>query len=170
MSVISPYHIIGVVISFILYWIDVCKHIVLCGLNVLEETLESSLECKKIQPAHSKGDQPWVFFGRNIAKAEISVLWPSRKKSWLIGKNSDAGRDWGQKEKGTTEDEMPGWHHQLNGPEFEWTPGVGDGQGGLACCDLWGRKESDMTKWLNWTECFTKYFQDYKKEKHSNDP
>ena len=83
-------------------------------------------------------------------KAEAPVLWPPHVKCWLIGKDSDAGRDWGQEEKGTTEDEMAGWHHWLNGRESEWTPGVGDGQGGLACCDSWGRKESDMTEWLNW--------------------
>ena len=100
----------------------------------------------------SKRDQPWVFFGRNDAKAETRVLWPPHAKSWLIGKDSDAGRDWGQEEKGTTEDEMAGWHHQLDGHEFEWTLGDGDGQGGLACCDLWGHKESDRTEWLNWTE------------------
>ena len=94
----------------------------------------------------------WVFFGRNDAKAETPVLWSPHVKSWLIGKNSDAGRDWGQEEKGTTEDEMAGWHHQLDGCQFEWTPGVGDGQGGLACCDSWGRKELDTTEWLNWTE------------------
>ena len=82
----------------------------------------------------------------------ISVLWPPHVKSWLIGKDSDFGRDCGQEEKGTTEDEMAGWHHRLNGREFEWTPGVGDGQGGLACCDSWGRKESDTTERLNWTE------------------
>ena len=99
---------------------------------------------------HSKGDQPWVFFGRNDAKAETPVLWPPHAKSWLTGKDSDAGRDWGQEEKGMTEDEMAGWHHRLNGREFEWTPGVGDGQGGLACCDSWGRKESDTTERLNW--------------------
>ena len=79
-------------------------------------------------------------------------LWPPHVKSWLIGKDPDAGRDWGQGEKGTTEDEMARWHHQLNGHEFEWTSGVGDGQGGLACCDSWGRKESDTTEQLNWTE------------------
>ena len=94
----------------------------------------------------------WVFFGRNDAKAETPVLWPPRGKSWLIGKDSDAGRDWGQEEKGTIEDEMGGCHHRLDGHEFEWTPGVGDGQGGLACCDPWGRKESDTTERLNWTE------------------
>ena len=81
-----------------------------------------------------------------------SILWPHHVKSWLIGKDSDAGRDWGQEEKGTTEDEMAGWHHWLNGCEFEWTLGVGDGQGGLACCNSWGRKELDTTEGLNWTE------------------
>ena len=109
-------------------------------------------EIKEIQPVHSEGDQLWDFFGRNDAKAETPVLWPPHAKSWLIGKDSDAGREWGQEEKGTTEDEMAGWHHWLGGHESEWTPGVGDGQGGLACCDSWGRKESDTTEWLNWTE------------------
>ena len=105
---------------------------------VLEKTLESPLDCKEIQPVHSKGDQSLDFFGRNDAKAETPVLWPPCAKSWLIGKYSDAGRDWGQEEKGTTEDEMARWHHQLDGHEFEWTLGVGDGQGGLACCNSWG--------------------------------
>jgi len=86
------------------------------------------------------------------AKAETPILWPPRSNSWLTEKDSDAGRDWGQEEKGTTEDEMAGWYHQLNGCEFEWTPGVGDGQGGLACYNSWSCKESDMTEWLNWTE------------------
>ena len=98
------------------------------------------------------GDQPWDFFGRNDGKAETPVLWPPHVKSWLTGKDSDAGKDWGQEEKGMTEDEMAGWHHQLNGCEFEWTLGVGDGQGGLACCNSRGHKESDTTEWLNWTE------------------
>ena len=89
---------------------------------VLEKTLESPLDCKEIQPVHSEGDQPWVFFGRNDAKAETPVLWPPHAKSWLIGKDSDAGRDWGQEEKGTTEDEMAEWHHWLDGRESEWTP------------------------------------------------
>ena len=106
----------------------------------------------RIQPVPSEGDQPWDFFGRNDAKAETPVLWPPHAKSWLIGKDSDVGRDWGQEEKGTTEDEMAGWHHWLDGHESQWTPGVGDGQGGLACCDSWGCKESDMTERLNWTE------------------
>ena len=119
---------------------------------VLEKTLESPLDCKEIQPVHSKGDLSWVFFGRNDARAETPVLWPPHAKSWLIGKDSDAGRDWGQEGKGTTEDEMVGWHYRLNGHEFEWTLGVGDGQGGLECCNSWGCKESDMTEWLNWTE------------------
>ena len=98
------------------------------------------------------GDQPWDFFGRNDAKAETPVLWPPHVKSWLIGKDSDAGKGWGQEEKGTTEDEMAGWHHWLDGRESEWTPGVGEGQGGLACFDSWGRKESDTTEWLIWSD------------------
>ena len=93
-----------------------------------------------------------VFIGRTDAEAETPILWPPHAKSWLIGKDPDVGRDWGQEEKGTTEDEMVGWHHRLDGHEFGWTLGVGDGQGGLACCDSWGRKESDTTERLNWTE------------------
>ena len=118
---------------------------------VLEKTLESPLYCKEIQPVHSKGDQSWVFFGRNDCKAETPVLWPPDAKRWLNGKDSDAGRDWGQEEKGMTEDEMAGWHHRLDGCEFEWTLGDGDGQGGLAYCDSWSCKESDTTEQLNWT-------------------
>ena len=114
--------------------------------------LESPLDCKEIHPVHSEGDQPWDFFGRNDAIAETPVLWPPHAKSWLIGKDSDAGRDWGQEKKGMTEDEMAGWHHRLDGRESEWTLGVGDGQGGLACCDSWGHKESDTAERLNWTE------------------
>ena len=98
------------------------------------------------------GDQSWVFIGRNDAETETPIFWPPHAKSWLIGKDPDAGRGWGQEEKGMTEDEMAGWHHRLNGHEFGWTPGVGDGQGGLACCDSWGCKESDTTERLNWTE------------------
>ena len=115
----------------------------------------SPLDCKEIQPVHPKGDQSWVFIGRTDAKAETPVLWPPHAKSWLIGKDSDAGRDWGQEDKGMTEDEMAGWHHQFDGRESEWTLGVGDGQGGLACCNSRGCKESDMTErlnWLNWTD------------------
>jgi len=113
------------------------------------------MDCKEIQPVHSERDQPCNFFGRNDAKAETPVLWPPHAKSWLIGKDSDAGRDWRQEEKGTTEDEMAGWHHWLDGHESEWTPGVGDGQGGLVCCDSWGCKESGTTEQLNWTELNT---------------
>ena len=123
---------------------------------MLEKTLESPLDCKEIQPVHTKGDQLWVFFGRSDAKAETPILWPPHAMSWLIGKDSDAGRDWRQEEKGMTEDEMAGWHHWLNGREYEWTLGVGDGQGGLVCCDSWGCKESDTTEWLNWTELIFK--------------
>ena len=120
---------------------------------VLEKTLESPLDGKEIQLVHSKGDQSWVSFGRNDAKAETPVLWPPHAKSWLIGKASDAGRDWGQAEKGMTKDEMAGWHHRIDGREFEWTLGVGDGQGGLACCNSWGRRVGhDWATELNWTE------------------
>ena len=130
---------------------------------MLEKTLKSPLDCHEIQPIHSKGDQPWDFFGRNDAKAETPVLWPPHAKNWLVGKDSDAGRDWGQEEKGTTEDEMAGWHHWLDGHESEWTLGVGDGQGGLACCSSWGREESDTTERLIWSDLIwiwylTKYY------------
>ena len=107
---------------------------------VLEKSLKNPLDCKEIQPVHSKGDQLWDFFGRNDAKAEAPVLWPPHEKSWLTGKDCDAGRDWGQEEKGTTEDEMAGWHHRLDGHKSEWTPGDGDGRGGLVWCDSWGRR------------------------------
>ena len=99
------------------------------------------------------------FFGRTDTKPETPILWPPHAKSWLIGKDSDAGRDWEQEEKGTTENEMAGWHHWLDGRESEWTPGVGDGQGGLACCDSWDRKELDTTEWLNWTELKRHFYQ-----------
>ena len=150
---------------------------------VLEKTLASPLDCKEIQPVHPKGDQSWVFIGRTDAEAETPILRPPHAKScWLIGKGPDAGRDLRQEEKGTTEDEMAGWHHQLDAHEFGWTPGVGDGQGGLACCDSWGHKESDTTEWLNWTELrqvfwnevswylqFTfKWFRERKKNAHTH--
>ena len=122
----------------------------------IKYNLQSPLDCKEIQPVHSEGDHPWDFFGRNDATAETPVLWPPHAKSWLIGKDPDAGRDWGQEEKGMIEDEMAGWHHWLDGRESEWTPGVGDGQGSLACCNSWGHKELDTTERLNWTE--GKYF------------
>ena len=116
---------------------------------VLEKTLESSLDCKEIQPVHPKGDQSWVFIEGTNVEAETPILWPPDEKSWLTGKDLDAGKDWRQ-EKGTTEDEMVRWHHRLDGDGFGWTPGVGDGQGGPACCSSQGRKESDLTEQLNW--------------------
>ena len=119
---------------------------------VLEKTLESPLDCKKIQAVHPKGDQSWIFTGRTDVEAETPILWPPDVKNWLIGKDPDAGKDWRQEEKGMTEDEMVVWHHRLNGHGFGWTPGVGDGQGGLACCSPWCHKESDMNEQLNWTE------------------
>ena len=122
---------------------------------VLEKTFGSSLDSKEIQPVHPKGDQSWVFIVRTDVEAETPVLWPPYAKSWLIWKDTDAGKDWGQEEKGTTEDEMVGWHHQLNGHGCGWTLGVGDEQGDLACCGSWGSKESDTTEWLNWTELST---------------
>ena len=117
---------------------------------VLEKTLESPLDSKEIHPVHPKRNQSWIFIGRTDAEAETLIHWPPDAKSWLIWKDPDAGKDWGQEEKGMTEDEMVGWHHRLNGHGFGWTLGVGDGQGGLACCGSWGRKESDTTEQLNW--------------------
>ena len=119
---------------------------------VSEKTLESPLDCKEIQPVQSKENQFWVFIGRTDAEAQTPILWPPHVKSWLIGKDPDGGRNWGQEEKGSTENEMAEWHHWLDGHEIEQAPGVGDGQGGLVCCDLWGHKESDTTELLNWTE------------------
>ena len=119
---------------------------------VLEKTLASPLDCKEIQLVHPKGNQSWVLIGRTDAEAEALILWPPDAKNWLDGKDLDAGKDWRQEEKGTTEDEMAGWHHWLEGHEFEQALGVHDGQGRLACCSPWGHKESDMTKWLNRTE------------------
>ena len=113
---------------------------------VLEKTLESPLDCKEIKPVSPKGDQSWIFIVGTDVGAETSILRPPDVKSWLIGKDPDAGKDWGQEEKGTTEDEMVRWHHWLNGHGFGWTLGVGDGQGGLACCGSWGHKESDTTE------------------------
>ena len=119
---------------------------------VLEKTLESLLDCKEVQPVHPKGDESWVFIERNDAKAGTPILWPPHAKSWLIGKDSDAGRDWRQEEKRVTEDEIVGWHYQLDGHVFEQVLGIDDGQGSLACSSSWGRKESDTTEWLKWTE------------------
>ena len=119
---------------------------------VLEKTLESPLDCKEIKPVNPKGNQSWIFIGRTDAKAETPILWPPDAKNRLTGKDLDAGKDWRWEEKGTTEDEMVGWHHQRNGREFEQAPGVGDGQGSLACCSPWAHKESDTTEQLNWID------------------
>ena len=118
---------------------------------VLEKTLESPLDSKEIKPVNSKGNQSWIFIGRTDAEAEAPILWPPDAKSRLTRKDPDAGKDWRQEEKGMTE-EMVGWHHRLDGHEYEQAPGVDDGQGSLACCSPWGCKESDTTEQLNWTE------------------
>ena len=112
---------------------------------MLEKTLESPLGSKEIQPVNPEGNQQWVFIGRTDAKAEAPILWPPDVKSQLTGKDPNAGKDWGQ-EKGTTEDDMVGWHHRLSGHESEQTPGDSDGQGSLACCSSLGCKQSDMTE------------------------
>ena len=127
---------------------------------VLEKTLESLLDCKDIQPVHPKGNQSWIFIGRTDAEAETPILWPPDVKSWLIGKDPDAGKDWRQEEKGTTEDEIVGWHHRFDAHKFEQALRVGDGQGSLACCNLWGcRIRPDWVTDLKWTEYFlTKIF------------
>ena len=118
---------------------------------MLEKTLERPLHCREMQPVHPKGNQSWIVIGRTDVEAEIPILWPPDAKTWLIGKDPDAGKDWGQEEKGMTEDGVVGWYHELNGHGFGWTLGVGDGQGGLADRDSWGCKKSDMTDRLNWT-------------------
>ena len=123
---------------------------------VLKKTLESSLDCKEMQPVHPKGNQSLIFIGKTDAKAETPILWPLDVKKWFIGKEPDAGKDLRQEEKGTTEDEMVGWHHWLNGHEFEQDPGVDDGHGGLLCYSPWDHKESDTTERLNWTDWFKK--------------
>ena len=118
---------------------------------MLEKTLESPSDCKEIQPVHPKGDQSWVFIGRTDVEAESPTLWPPHEKSWLIGKDPEAAKDWGQEEKGMMEDEMAGWHHRLSGHEFECTPGVGDGLGGLVCCKSWGcRVGHNWATGVNW--------------------
>ena len=121
------------------------------GAMVLEKTLESLLDCKEIQLVHPKGNQFWIFIGKTDAEAEGPILWLPGVKNWLIEKDPDAGKDWKQ-EKGPAEDEMFGQHHLLDGHEFEQVPGVGNGQGGLACHVPWGHRELDMAEWLNWTE------------------
>ena len=119
---------------------------------VLEKTPESHLDYKDIQPVHLKRNQSWVFIGSTDAKAETLILWPPDSKNCFIGKDPHAGKDWWQEVKGTTEDEMVGWHHQLGRLESEQAPGVEDGQGSLACYSPWGRKQSDTIEWLNWAE------------------
>ena len=116
---------------------------------VLQKTLESLLDCKEIQPVCPKGNQSWIVIGRNDAEAETPILWPPDVKNCLIVKGPDAGKDWRQEQKGTTEDEMVGCHYWLNGHEFEQALRVGDDQGSLACCSPWGHKESDTTDRLN---------------------
>ena len=118
---------------------------------VLEKTLENPLDCKEIKPVNPIGNQSWIFIGRTDAEAEGPVLWPPDVKNWLTGKDPDAGKDWRQEDKGTPEDGMVGWHHRLDGHEFEQAPGAGDGQGDLACCSQWDHKESGTTEQLNWT-------------------
>ena len=115
---------------------------------VLEKTLKSPLDNKDIQPVHPKGNQSWIFTGKTDAEAETPILWPPDVKNWLLGKDPDARKDWRQEKKGTTEDEMVGWHHWLDGHEFEQALGDGDEQGSLVCCSPWGHKESDMTERL----------------------
>ena len=117
-----------------------------CGVG------EDSWDCKEIQPVHPKGNQSWIFIGRTFAEAGTLIFWLPDAKKWLIGKDPDAGKDWRQEEKEMTEDEMVGWHCQLNGHEFEQAPGAGDGQGSLACCSPWGHKESVKTERPDWTE------------------
>ena len=125
------------------------EELMLLNCGVGEDSWES-LGQKEIQPVYPKGDQSWMFFGRTDVEAETPILWPPDVKSWLNGKDPDAGKDWRQEEKGTTEDEMVGWHHRFDGHGSGWTLGVGDGQGGLVCCGSWGCKESYMTERLNW--------------------
>ena len=112
--------------------------------------INTSINQSMIIPVNPKGSQSWIFIGRTDAEAETSILWPPDAKNWLLGKEPDAGKDWGQEEKGMTEDKMVGWHHLLDGHESEHALGVGDGQGSLACWSLCGCKESDMTERLNW--------------------
>ena len=119
---------------------------------MLEKTLENPLDCKEIKSVNPKGNQSWTFIGMTDAEAEAPILWPPDGKNWLIGKDPDVGKDGRQEEKGMTEDRIVGWHHWLDEHEFEQALGVGDGQGSPACCSPWGRKESDTTEWLNWTE------------------
>ena len=122
-----------------------------CG--VVEDSWESLSDCKEIQPVNPTGNQSWIFIGRTDVEAETPILWPPDVKIWLIWKDPNAGKDWGQEEKGTTEDETVGQHHWLNGHEFKQALWAGDGQGSLARCSPWGCKELDTTEWLNWLNC-----------------
>ena len=129
------------------------KELMLLNCGVGEDCWES-LGLQGDQPAHPKGHQSWIFIERTDAEVGTPILWPPGVKNWRIGKDPDTGKDWRQEEKGTTEEEMVGWHHQLDGLEFEQAPGVSDGQGSLVCCSQWGCKKSDTTEWLNWTEIY----------------
>ena len=131
----TPHACEGIVLSYLHTWFY-------CGVG--EDSWESLV--------HPRGNQSWIFIGRTNAEAETPVLWPPDAKNWLIWKDPDARQDWSQEKKGMTDDEMVGWHHRLDGHEFEWALGVGQGQRSLACCSPWGRKELDTTEQLNWTE------------------
>ena len=126
---------------------------------VLERTLESPLNGKEIKPVNPEGNQSWIFIGRTDAEAEVPILWSPVVKNWLIGKDPDAGKDRRQEEKGATEDKIVGWHHWLNGHVFEQTLGDNEGKRSLVSFSPWGRKESDRTEWLNWTESRVKIFR-----------
>ena len=128
------------------------KELMLLNCGVGEDSFESPLNCKEIQPVNPKGNQSWIFIGRTDVEAEAPILWPPDVKNWLIGKDPDAEKDWRQEEKGTTEKEMVGWHHQLDGHEFEQASGVGDRQASFVRCSPWGLKASDTTEQLNWTD------------------
>ena len=128
------------------------KELMLLNCGVEEDSFESSLDCKEIQPVNPKGNQSWIIIGRTDTEAETAIIQPPDVKNWLLRKDPDAGQDWRQEEKGMTEDKMVGWHHWFDGPEFEQALGVADEQGSLACCNPFGCKESDTTERLNWTE------------------
>ena len=134
---------------------------------VLEMTLENPLDCKEIKPFNSKGNQSWIFLGRTDAEAETPILWPPDANNWLTGKDPDAGKDWRQEEKGTTEDEMVGWHHWLNGHEFEKAPGVGDGQGSLVCRSPRGHRVGhNWVTELNWYLFYIPFYSVYSLRNH----
>ena len=132
-----------------MFWLLLFLFIKFLWTVVLEKTRESPLDYKEIKPVNPKGNQSWLFTGMTDAEAEAPILWPPAAKSWLVRKDSDAGKEWRQEKKGMTEDKMVGWHHWLNGHEFEQASGDGEGQGSLACCSPWGHKESDTTDRLN---------------------